>query len=80
MERSNIYVLTLSFLLYSTAIFLLILGEDKFLNVYIGFFALEFFTTTLIYSPGGQSFQIISVTLFFGWMITAALAVAGFGF
>ncbi len=76
MERSNIYLISLATLLFATSI-ALISARVTFLEVYIGFFALEYFACALIYRPPGQAYQIISVTLFILWLATALLSVSG---
>jgi hypothetical protein len=78
MERSNIYLFSLAVLLFATCI-ALILANVTLLEVYIGFFALEYFACGLIYRPPGQAYQIISATLLILWLATALLSVSGIG-
>ena len=66
-------------LLYVTVIPLAALGENH-LNVYLGFFALEYFACSIIFKPKAKAYDLISVTLFVIWVITAILSVARLGF
>jgi predicted membrane protein len=79
LEKSNIYLITLSFLLFATIVSLISVNETH-LSVYIGFLAMEYFACALIYRPGGDMYKLISATLFIFWAVTAALTVAGLGF
>jgi len=74
MEKPNLYLLTLSFLIFTSVVAMSALGQST-LDVYISLFVISYFATSAIFSPRKITFDFLGLALFIVFAIIVALRV-----
>ncbi len=74
MEKTNLYLLSLSFLIFASVVAMSALGQDS-LGVYISLFVISYFATSAIFSPRRITFDFLGLALFVVFAIIVALRV-----
>lgn len=74
MDRHKLYLLTLSLVLLSTVVVLAALRENR-LDVYVSLFTLEYFTTSVVYSPKRRTIDLLGIILFTVFSFIIALKI-----
>jgi hypothetical protein len=74
MEKPNLYLLTLSFLIFTSVVAMSALGQST-LDVYISLFVISYFATSAIFSPRKITFDLLGLSLFIVFAIIVALRV-----
>ncbi|MEM0118139.1 MAG: hypothetical protein QXV32_06805 [Conexivisphaerales archaeon] len=74
MEKANLYLLTLSFLIVASVVSMASLGQNS-LDVYVSLFVISYFATSAIFSPRRVTFDFLGLALFIIFAVIVALRV-----
>lgn len=74
MEKANLYLFTLSFLIFASVVAISALGENS-LDVYISLFVISYFVTSAVFSPRRITFDFLGLALFVVFAVIVALRV-----